>query len=116
VQLPCQCGGEIEPEAVDVHVQDPVPKRVHDQLERVGVADVEAVAAAGVVEVDGRVAVIEAVVGGVVDAAEGQRRAERAALGGVVIDDIQDHLDAGRVQRLDHGLELGDVAVRLGRA
>ncbi len=28
------------------------------------------------------------------------------ALGGVVVDDVQDHLDAGRVQRLDHRLEL----------
>jgi hypothetical protein len=28
------------------------------------------------------------------------------ALGGVVVDDVEDHLDAGRVQRLDHRLEL----------
>jgi hypothetical protein len=28
------------------------------------------------------------------------------ALGGVVVDDVEDHLDAGLVQRLDHRLEL----------
>ena len=31
------------------------------------------------------------------------------ALGGVVVDDVEDHLDAGGVQRLDHRLELGDA-------
>ena len=36
------------------------------------------------------------------------------ALGGVVVDDVEDDLDAGLVQRLDHGLELGHLAVRLG--
>ena len=41
---------------------------------------------------------------------------ERAALGRVVVDDVEDDLDAGRVQRLHHGLELGDLAVRLSRA
>jgi hypothetical protein len=29
------------------------------------------------------------------------------ALGGVVVDDVEDHLDVGLVQRLDHRLELG---------
>ena len=28
------------------------------------------------------------------------------ALGGVVVDDVEDHLDAGAVKRLDHPLEL----------
>ena len=35
-----------------------------------------------------------------------QRRAELVALGGVVVDHVEDHLDVGLVQRLDHRLEL----------
>ena len=31
------------------------------------------------------------------------------ALGGVVVDDVEDHLDAGAVQRLDHPLELAHL-------
>ena len=35
---------------------------------------------------------------------------EVVAFGGVVVDDVEDHLDAGLVERPDHGLELGDRA------
>ena len=41
-----------------------------------------------------------------------QGRTEMVALGGVVVDDVEDHLDAGVVQPLDHGLELGGSAGR----
>ncbi len=72
-----------------------------------GVARVERVAAPGVVDVRARVR--DPVVVRVVDAAEGQRRPALVALGGVVVDDVEEHLDAGRVQRADHGLELPDL-------
>src|SRR5262249_45976143 len=51
VEAPGEGRGEIEAEAVDVHLLDPVPERIHDELERLRVADVQAVAGAGVVEV-----------------------------------------------------------------
>ena len=35
---------------------------------------------------------------------------EMVALGGVVVDDVDHHLDAGIVQAADHGLPLGQVA------
>ena len=35
------------------------------------------------------------------------------ALGGVVVDDVEDHLDARLVQRPDHRLELGDLLAPL---
>ena len=38
---------------------------------------------------------------------------EVVALGGVVVDDVEDHLDAGLVKRPDHGLELRDGAARV---
>ena len=37
---------------------------------------------------------------------------EMVALRGVVVDDVQDHLEPRRVQPLDHGLELADAARR----
>ena len=49
-----------------------------------------------------------------------EHRAEVVALGGVVVDDVEDDLDAGAVQRLHHALELADLlaaraASRVGR-
>ena len=43
------------------------------------------------------------------DPAEGQGRAHVVALGGVVVDHVEDDLDARRVHGLDHGLELLDL-------
>ena len=65
---------------------------------------VAGVAAAGKVEI-GAGPGVEQVVDGVVDAAEAGGRAVATALGGVVVDDVKDHLDAGPVQGLDHVAE-----------
>ena len=112
-QLAGKRRGEIEAEAVDVHLGDPVAQAVHDQLQHVRVAHVEAVAGAGEVEVVARVLVGHAVVGEVVDPAHRQDRAHVVALGGVVVDDVEDDLDADGVQRLDHRLELLHLTLRL---
>ena len=79
---------------------------------RVGIADVERVAGTGDVDVETRVVLDQAVIDRVVDAAEGEGGTEVVALGGVVVDHVQDHLDAGGVQRLDHLLELGDLLAK----
>ena len=89
-----------------MHLEHPVPQRVHDHLQHLRVAHVQAVAAAGVVLVVRRALGRQSVVRGVVDAAEAQGRPAVVALGGVVVDDVEDHLDPGAVQRLDHVLEL----------
>jgi cation transport ATPase len=68
VELAGQGRGEIETEAVHVHVEHPVPQAVHDELQHVRMADVQAVAGAGVVEVVGGIVGREAVVRRVVDA------------------------------------------------
>jgi hypothetical protein len=106
VQLAGQRGGEIEAEAVHAHLRDPVAEAVHDQLQRARGADVDGVARARVVHVVARVAGHEAVVGGVVDPAVGDGGAEVVALRGVVVDDVQDDLDARLVQRVHHVPEL----------
>jgi hypothetical protein len=56
------------------------------------------------------------VVGGVVDAAHRKGRPKVVALGGVVVDHVEDHLDVGFVQRTNHGLELLDLSAGGGAA
>ena len=114
VELPGQGGREVEPEPVDVHLGDPVPQRVHDQLQGVRIADVERVARARVVHVVLLVVLDQAVVRGVVDAPQRERRAHVVALGGVVVDDVEDDLDVGVVQVAHHRLEL--LHLRAGTA
>ena len=59
------------------------------------------------------------VVARIVEAAEGQRRAELAAFAGVVVDDVEDDLEAGGVQAAHRDAHLVDGVVgeiaRLGR-
>ncbi len=109
VAAPGERGGEVEAEAVDPHLGDPVAQRVGDQPDGLRLAGVERVAAAGVVGVAAPPVQREPVVAGVVDPAQGQRRAEFAGLGGVVVDDVEDDLEPGRVQGADHPLELADL-------
>ena len=106
VHPPGQGRRQVEAEAVDVHVGDPVAEAVEDEVEDLGVAGVEGVAAAGEVDVAALVARGQPVVGGVVDPPQAEGGAELVALGGVVVDDVEDHLDAGRVQGQHHRLEL----------
>ena len=91
-----------------MHLLHPVAQGVHDELEHVGLAHVQRVARAGRVEVVERVLGREPVVRLVVEALERQGRAEVVAFRGVVVDDVEDHLDARAVQRADHVLALGD--------
>ena len=116
VQLAGQRRGQVEAEAVDVALDDPVAQRVHDQPQDARVHDVERVARAREVHVVARVVGHEPVVARVVDALEGQHRAEVVALGRVVVDDVEDHLDPRPVQGLDHPLELAHLlAARAAR-
>ena len=107
--LPGERGGEIETEAVDVHLADPVPQRVHDHAQARRVVGVDRVAGARGVHVTAGVVGHEPVVRRVVQPAEAQRRAQMAALRRVVEHHVEQHLQPGRMQRLDHRLELGDL-------
>ena len=64
----------------------------------------------GGVDVVARIAGYEVVVGGVVQPPEAERRAEVISLGGVVEHDVEEDLESGAVEGVDHGLELGDLA------
>ncbi len=102
---------QVEAEAVHAHLRHPVAQRVRDQAQHLGLDHVQGVPAAGVVGVPAGV-VLEAVVAAVVDALQGQGGPQLAGLGGVVVDHVEDDLDAGRVQRADHPLELADLLPR----
>ena len=108
--------GEVEAEAVHVHLGHPVAQRRQDLEAHHRVVAVERVAAAGVVEVLPGLR-LEQVVGRVVEPAPAEGGAALVALAGVVEDDVEDHLDARLVERLHHRLELahGVARARLGR-
>ena len=74
-----------------------------------GMPQVERVAGACRIEIEALV-VAEQVIAGVVDAPEREGRAEMVALGGVVVDHVEDHLDAGLMQAAHHHLEFVDIA------
>ena len=97
---------EVEAEAVDVHLDDPVPEAVHHELQHVRVPHVQRVAGARVVHVEARLVGHQPVVRLVVDPLEREHRPEVVALGGVVVDDVEDHLDPRGVEHLDQLLEL----------
>ena len=77
-------------------------------------AHVEGITGAGVVHVELVVIVNGAVVGVVVDALHGQRGSHVIALGGVVVDHVQDHFDVRLVQCAHHGLELLHLTTQVG--
>ena len=103
-----------------MHLGHPVAQRVEDQPERERVRRVDGVAAAGDVPVGvvgrrARLAVADPVVEVVVQPAEAQRRSGRGRLGRVVVDHVEDHLDARGVQVAHHRLELGHLLAAVAR-
>ena len=77
--------------------------------------EVQRVAAAGEVHVEALVVLHQAVVRRVVQAAIGQRGPHLVALRRVVVDDVEDHLDAVAVQLAHHALELAQALRRVLR-
>ncbi len=109
---PGERGGEIEAKTVDMHHLHPIAEAVHHHLKHARMLQVEAVAGAGVVDVMARVVGLQPVIGRVVDAAETQGGAELIALAGMVVNHVQNHLDAGVVEPAHQDLELGDQSAR----
>ncbi len=68
----------------------------------------------GEVGVEARVVGVQPIVGGVVDAAQRERRSEMVALASVVVDDVENDLEPGAVQALHHGLEFRDLGAAAG--
>ncbi len=104
-------GCQVEAEPIHPHLGHPVAQGVHDHAQRTGIGQIERVAGTGIVDVIAAI-IGQTVVAGVVDALERQRRAQLVAFGRVVVDHVQDDLDARVVQARDHLLELGHGAQR----
>ena len=86
-----------------MHHLHPVVQAVDDQPPHHRVVGVERVA--GAREVGIAAGPVVQVVDGVVQPAQAEGGAALVAFGGVVVDHVEDHLDAGAVQRLDHVAE-----------
>ena len=110
---------EIEAEAVDAIDAGPQAEAVHHHLQHARMVGVDGVARAGQVVIVAFVVRHQPVIGEIVDALEGERRPEMVALGGMVVDDVEDDLDARLMQPVDRLGDLREPAtvdiVRLGR-
>ena len=84
----------------------PIAQAVGDHLDHPHVAEIERVSGAGIVDVVALLVGHQPIIGGVVDALERQGRAALIAFGGVVVDDVEDHLEPGVVEARHHLLEL----------
>ncbi len=73
---------------------------------------VETVSTAGEVEIFPEVVRGQAVVGRVIDSAEGKGRTQPSGFGRMVVDDVENHLDARIVEKVDHRLEFAQIAFR----
>ena len=114
VRASAQNRGQIEAEAVDVHLLHPVAQALEDQRPGADAGTGQRVAAAGVVAVHRPRVVGHHVEGDVVDSAKAVGRPVRAGLGRVVVDDVEDNLDICRMQGADHRPELvaGGLGIR----
>lgn len=88
--------GQIEPEAIDVHLTRPVAQAVHDHAPDRRMACLQRVACSGVVGVLGAVFPPQ-LVSGIVQASETLRRSVAPALRHVMEDNIENHFDAAPV-------------------
>jgi hypothetical protein len=68
-------------------------------------AEIERIPGARIVDIEARLVGQQAIVRFVVDAFERKGRTEFVALGGVIVNDVEDHLEAAVVKAGDHFLE-----------
>ena len=112
--FPPQRGGQVEAESVHAVGLNPPAQAVHDHLHDVRIAHVEGVATAAGIEM--AAVMVQGVPGRMVQAAPGQGGSQGVAFRAVVVDHVENDLDAVPVQRVDHGSELGTHAGVVGIA
>ena len=105
-------GREIETEAVDVHLRGPIPQTVHDEPLHHGVVCLESIAGPGIVRV-GSLVFVQNVVEAVFEPPVAKCRALFVSFRGVVIDHVENHLDACTMQLFHHGSKLIQAAKRI---
>src|SRR5690606_1403099 len=94
------------------HTHDipPIAQAVDDQLLYLRVADIEAVPRAGHIHIVAGLFFAQPIVAGIINAAESERRPDFLALSRMVVDDVENDLDPGLMQPVDHGSETIRVA------
>ncbi len=119
--LPAAKGaGEVEPEAVHVHLLHPVVKAVHQETGDHRVVAVHRVAATGEVSIKTTVRGVQVVEDLVAEPLEADGGTPLVSFRSVVEDDVEDQPDARPVERLDHVTELvprpdrADAVARMG--
>ena len=96
---------EIEAEAINVHLTDPIPEAIENHAADYGVIGVKRIPGAAVIRIP-RAVRLKNVVAAVVQAAEAQRRSVVASFCSVVEDHIENDLDSRSMQRLYHVAKL----------
>ena len=114
--LAAQDRREVETEPVDVHLDDPVPQAIEDDVADHRMIAFTVLPVPVIVAVVPPIVLLEQVVDRLSKSAERERRPVLVALGRVVEDDVQDDLDAGPVKRLHHLLELERLLAIAARA
>src|SRR6516162_9017415 len=96
-----------------MHLGDPIAEAVNDHTPHDRLVCVQRIAGTAVICVLRAVFFVEDVIDFVCEAAEAEGWAPGIPLGGVVVDDIEDHLYAGAMKRLDEISELVDGTERI---
>src|SRR5438874_1119287 len=109
-------GREIETKTIDMHVRHPIAQAVHHQLKDTRVKQIKSVTRPSEIDIKARILTIHAIVCKVVDPAEAKRRTEMISFSRMIVDHVQNHLDACCMQLADHRLELEDLFARLSAA
>ena len=107
LRITAEHGREVETEAVDVVFGRPVAEAIEDKIADHRMVAIQGVSAATEIQV-GAVR-CEKVIGFVVQSAERNDWPGGVSFRRVVEDDVENHLDPGRVKRLDQFLELVDL-------
>ena len=106
VGLTAERNTEIETKAVNVKVDHPPPQRVHDHLKHARVRQVQRVARAGVVDAVPWIVRNEAVIAGIVEPPKRQRRTEFTPFGSVIVNNVEQNLDASGVEAMHRNAHL----------
>jgi hypothetical protein len=105
-------GGEIKPEAIHMHLANPVPKAVDDHAADDGLVPVQRVARARIIR-KFRFVAFKEIINVVLEAFVTECRSVVPPFRRVVINHVEDHLDPGPMERLHHLAEFVENLQRI---
>src|ERR1700730_9090281 len=110
VELARERGGQIEAKSLYMHFLDPIVVGVDNQLEDLRMTDVQAIAGTRVVHVITGLVGDQPVVSGIVDASKTKHGSHVVTFRSMVVNHIQNYLNAFPMKIFHHGLEIGYLA------